>query len=140
MKKILIVDEVVEIVEDDDSVRNALRDKLAHEGFAIIEAKDGQEGLDLALHEHPDVILLDIRMPKMDGMTLMHKLRQDKWGKNASIIILTNLDTNNERLAGIVADQPSYYLIKANTPLEKVLEKIQEVLESKRGQIALERT
>lgn len=124
MKKILVI-------EDDASERNVLRDKLTHDGFSILEAKDGEEGFEVALREHPDIILLDLNLPKMDGMTVMHKLREDEWGKEASIIILTNFDTNDERLAGVVADQPSYYLIKANTPLEKVLEKIQEVLECK---------
>lgn len=129
-KRILIV----EVVEDDASERNALRDMLTHESFSILEAKDGEEGLEVALREHPDIILLDLSMPKMDGMTMMHKLREDEWGKEVSIIILTNFDTNNERLAGVVADQPSYYLIKANTPLEKVLEKIQEVIASRTGE------
>ena len=71
-------------------------------------------------------------MPKMDGMTMMHKLREDEWGNKASIIILTNLYANDERLSKVVADQPSYYLIKADTSLEKVLEKVRSVLESKK--------
>lgn len=122
------------IVEDESSERNALREKLTHEGFSILDAKDGEEGLEIALREHPDLILLDILMPNMDGMTMMHKLREDQWGKSASIIILTNYDANDERLYGIVADQPSYYLIKADTSLEKLLEKIQVVLDSKKAE------
>lgn len=134
MKKILIVNEVVEIVEDDASERNALRDELTLKGFSVLEAKDGEEGLEIALREYPDLILLDIRMPKMNGMAMLHKLRQDTWGKKTPVIILTNYDTNDEILAGIVADHPSYYLIKANTPLEKLLEKIEVVLDSSIGE------
>lgn len=127
-KRILII----EIVDDETAVRGALREKLASEGFAVLEAKDGEEGLEIALSQHPDLILLDLRMPKMDGMTMMHKLREDAWGKKASIIILTNLDTDDKRLYGVITDQPSYYLIKASTSLEKLLEKIQTVFESKK--------
>lgn len=125
MKKILLV----EVVEDDASQRSVLREKLSNEGFSILEAKDGEEGLEIALREHPDVILLDIVMPKMSGMTMMHKLREDAWGQSASVIILTNYDTNDPILSNVVRDHPSYYFIKSNTPLEKVLEKIQEISE-----------
>lgn len=119
------------IVEDEESQRKALRDNLKNEGFYIFEANDGIEGLEIALREHPDIILLDVRMPKMNGMAMMHKLREDTWGKTASVIILTNYDTSDTQLLQITTDLPSYYLIKANTSLEQILEKIQKVLESK---------
>ncbi len=128
MKKVLIV----EVVDDEAPERSALRDKLTQSGFSILEAKDGEEGLKIALREHPDVILLDIVMPKMDGMVVLHKLRQDEWGKKASVIILTNYDANDPILFNVVRDQPSYYFLKANTPLENLLEKIQELLKSKK--------
>ena len=69
------------IVEDDNSVRKVFKDRLLQEGFSIIEASDGEEGLATALKEHPDLILLDILMPKMDGMTMLSKLHQDEWGR-----------------------------------------------------------
>lgn len=127
MKKILIV-------EDEAPVLNALSNKLTNEGFSVLEARDGEEGLKIALREHPDLILLDNVLPKMDGMSVMHKIREDVWGKKASIIILTNFDVNDPLLSNVVRDQPSYYLVKANNPLEKILEKIQEVLESKKAE------
>lgn len=68
------------IVEDDVPELNALRDKFTHEGFSILEAKNGEEGLATALREHPDLILLDIIMPVMDGMTMLVNLRKDPWG------------------------------------------------------------
>lgn len=120
------------IVEDDTALSSVLKDKLNNEEFAVLTARDGEEGLAIALREHPDVILLDVRMPRMDGMTMMHKLRQDNWGRRASIIILSNYDTNDNLLHQIGADLPSYYLIKTNSPLESIVEKIQELLESKK--------
>ena len=124
MKQILIV-------EDEDSQRKVLHDTLLQSGYSILEAKDGVQGLNTALREHPDLILLDVRMPLMDGMAMMHALRQNPWGKNVSIIIFTNYDNTEAQLVQITADQPSYYLLKANTPLETITEKVREVLGSK---------
>lgn len=118
------------IVEDDELQRSILRNNLSQKGFITLEAADGADGLDIALHQHPDVILTDVRMPNLDGMAMIHKLRQDDWGKKASIIILTNYDNTDEQLAQIVVDHPSYYLIKVNNSLEDISEKIQAVLEN----------
>jgi CheY-like chemotaxis protein len=121
------------IVEDEESQRKALHDNLVQNGFSVLEATDGAEGLEIALREHPDIILLDVRMPKMDGMAMLHKLRTDAWGAEASVIILTNYDTSDTQLLQLTTDLPSYYLIKANSPLKSILEKIQTVLESKKA-------
>ncbi|KKU64087.1 MAG: Response regulator [Candidatus Amesbacteria bacterium GW2011_GWC1_47_15] len=122
MKKILL------IIEDDLVLARMYQTLLQNHGFDAKTAADGEAGLKAALKIHPDLILLDIRMPKMDGMTVMHNLREDKWGKTAPIIILTNLDLTDERLTRVVKDQPSYYLIKANNSPEQVLEKVTEIL------------
>ena len=125
--------EKILIVEDEKSQRKALRASLEQKGFSILEATNGGEGLGRALSEHPDIILLDVRMPKMDGITMMRKLREDPWGKNASIIILTNYDTNDSQLFQITTDSPSYYLVKSNTSIDRVLEKVKEILDSKKA-------
>ena len=62
-------------------------------------------------------------------MTMLKLLRQDPWGKDAKVIILTNLDPLGTILQGVVKDNPTYYLIKASTKFEDVLEKIREILE-----------
>ena len=62
------------IVEDDNALAGILYDKFSQEAFGILEAKNGEEGLELALAKHPDLILLDIMMPKMDGMTMLKKI------------------------------------------------------------------
>ena len=87
---------------------------LSNHGYLVESAYNGEEGLQKALQEHPDIILLDIRMPKMDGITMLSQLRKDAWGEDAKVIILTNLDQNENILKGVVTDHPSYYLIKAN--------------------------
>lgn len=119
------------IVEDEVSQRKVLSAYLTKKGFSILEAADGEEGLTIALAQHPDVILLDVRMPKMDGMTMMHKLRADEWGKTVSIIILSNYDTSDTHLFQIILDEPSFYLIKSNVSLDLIFEKLKEVVETK---------
>ena len=122
------------IVEDEETQRIALFENLAKEGFSPFAVKNGVDGLTIALREHPDLILLDIRMPKMDGMTMMHKLREDAWGKKVPIIILTNYDPNEAQISQMYIDLPSSYLIKSNSSLEKIVGKIKEVLDSKKNE------
>lgn len=125
-KKILVIEEV----EDDKSLRNVLHDKFALEGFSVLEAKDGEEGLTTALREHPDLILLDIVMPKMDGLTMLKKLRQtNEWGKKVPIILLTNLSADDDKINQAITDnEPAYYLVKSNYTIEDLVEKIRERL------------
>ena len=118
------------IVEDEQDLCEALIDKLGREGFLPRGAKDGEEGLELALKEHPDLILLDIVMPKMDGMTMFKKLREDKWGKNVPVILLTNLSATDEKLIkAMVENEPAYYLVKSDWKINDVVEKVKETLE-----------
>src|SRR3989344_8460028 len=94
-KKLLIV----EIVEDEAALSNALCDKFEREHFEVLKAKNGEEGLSIALRERPDIILLDIMLPVMDGITMLHKLREDEWGKKAHVVVLTNVSD----MSGIAA-------------------------------------
>ncbi|MBA4319224.1 MAG: response regulator [Flavobacterium sp.] len=115
------------IVEDELSLRNALRDKLTRGGFDVLEAKDGEEGLKIALHEHPDLILLDIIMPVMDGFTMLKKLREDVWGKNTIVVLLTNL-SDNERVAEAIAQGAYDYFVKSDWKIKNIVAKIDEKL------------
>ena len=118
------------VIEDDASLRNVLRDKFILEGFRVLEAKNGEEGLATALSEHPDLILLDIVMPQMDGITMMKELRQkNEWGKNVPIILLTNLSADDEKINQAIVDNvPAYYLVKSNYTISDLVEKIKERL------------
>ena len=120
------------IVEDEASLRNALSDKFSREGFSVIEAKNGEEGLESALKNHPDMILLDIIMPRMDGMTMLKKLREDsEWSKHVPVIILTNLTSADEgRTRDITELEPAYYLVKTDWKLEDLVAKVRERLET----------
>lgn len=121
IKKILIV-------EDERDMRQALVDELSRNGFETLEAKNGKEGLESALKNHPDLILLDIVMPEMDGMTMMQKLRENVEGKKIPIILLTNLNATDKIIEGVVRDEPSYYLVKSDWNIEGVVAKVKEML------------
>lgn len=118
------------IVEDETSLRNALRDKFVRKGFSILEAKDGEEGLAVALKNEPNMILLDIIMPKMDGMTMLKKLRQEnKWAKNVPVMLLSNLGGDDEKMMmEIEKDRLVDYLVKSNWSLDDVVKKVKEKL------------
>ena len=121
------------IVEDEKLIRKAYAEELQSEGFTVIVAGNGKEGLDTALSEKPDLILLDILMPIMDGVTMMGKLRESgEYGAKVPIILLTNLSTNEEKiLEAVVKDKPSLYLEKSSWDLTNVVEKIKEYLQDK---------
>lgn len=119
------------LVEDDEILYRMYRQLLQNHGHQVSIGVNGEEGLKLALKEHPNLILLDIRMPKMDGMTMLKLLRRDVWGASVPVIILTNLDTNDDILKGVIEDHPSYYLIKSNVEHQEVLERVKNVLANK---------
>jgi len=125
-KKILVIEEV----EDDSLLRNALSAKLVLEGFGVLAASNGEEGLATALQEHPDLILVDIVLPGMDGITMMKKLRDSgEWGKNVPIILLTNLSADDQRInQAIVDNEPAYYMMKSNSKISDLISKIKERL------------
>ncbi len=94
-----------------------------------IQARNGEQGLHLALEKHPDLVILDLLMPEMDGLTMIKKLREDEWGKNVPVIILTNVNPDtNSTLQAIVANQPAYYFVKSDIKLDHLVEKVNEVL------------
>lgn len=115
------------IVEDDIPMLEALNDKFTKEGFDILEAKNGIEGLNMSFDKHPDLILLDIIMPKMDGMTMLKKLRENEWGKAVPVILLTNLSSSEKATEAMVKGVYDY-LVKADWTLEEVVDKVKEHL------------
>jgi len=121
------------LVEDDRVLLDMYQKLLVNHGYEVHTAVDGEEGLKKAFQDHPDLILLDILMPKMDGMTMLESLRKDKWGKDVKVIILTNLDLTDHILQRVVKDHPTYYLIKSDTKPEQVLEHIKEIVEEQKN-------
>ena len=116
------------LVEDDVTLAEMYQKKLSLEGFDVLVATSGGEGLQVAINNKPDLILLDIMLPGIDGMTVMKKLRDNPWGREVPIIILTNLNADDAILKGVVEGHPAYYLMKSSTDPRNLAEKIKEVL------------
>lgn len=115
------------IVEDEATLQKALTDVLDQEGYNVISALDGMRGLELANQEKPDLILLDIILPKMDGFEILKKIKGNKETSEIPVIILTNLsDLDNIQKALDLG--ATTYLVKADFHLEDVLKKVREVL------------
>lgn len=112
-KKVLVVD-------DEKVLLELLVSKMEQNGFTVIGAQDGDEGLQKALDERPDLILLDIVMPKMDGITVLKKLRQDDWGKNVPVIVLSNLNTA-EAVEKSLENGVYDYLVKVDYSLDDLV-------------------
>ncbi len=113
------------VIEDDKDIRTVLVKKLKLEKFSVFEAKNGKEGLEVTKSKKPDLILLDIQMPIMDGLTYLKKLRSEKWGENIPVIMLTNL-SENEKIAEAVRYNASEYLVKTDWKMEEVVQKIRD--------------
>ena len=115
------------IVEDDISSLEILVDKFTREAFNVLQAKNGIEGLEVALKEHPDLILLDIIMPKMDGISMIKELQEDEWGKDVPIIILTNL-SDGEKVAEAIERGVQDFLVKSDWNLNDVVKRVKKKL------------
>jgi len=119
----------IAVIEDEEIMSKPLVGELEDAGFEVVTASDGEAGLALVLKESPDLVLLDIVMPKMDGMTMLMKLRESGGiNKHVPVILLTNLNADDKIMRGIVLDQPSYYLVKSNYTVAEVVERAKQSL------------
>ncbi len=114
LKKILIV-------EDEDAMRQALSAKFKNSGFEVLTAPDGEVGYAMAIKEKPDLLMLDILMPKMDGVSLVKKIREDSsWGKEVPIIMLTNLN-DPDSVSEVASFGVFDFLVKTDWRLDEVV-------------------
>jgi DNA-binding response OmpR family regulator len=118
------------IVEDDADMGYALIATVQAAGFKTIAAADGESGLSVALESHPDAILLDLNLPKVDGKTVLTKIRDDEWGKLVPIIILTN-EEDAQTIADSVQHSAQGYFIKAETSLNTIVESLQDAIRNR---------
>jgi DNA-binding response OmpR family regulator len=120
---------LVLVIEDEKSILESISGAIADGGMSVIQAKNGIDGLKSAIEQRPDLILLDLGLPKMDGLTLFSKLREDKWGKTAKVIIFSATDPDGHILESINELRPAYYLVKSNWSLDDVVQRIKELVE-----------
>ena len=117
------------MIEDEAALMAVMSDKLKREGFEVLEAKEGIEGLKMAVRHVPDLILLDIIMPRMDGITMLKKLREEKKTEGIPVIIISNL-SEIEHITEILQAKKGVIelIVKSNWSLDGLVKKIKETL------------
>lgn len=118
---------IILIVEDEEPLFKILVEKFKLDGFEVFLAKNGLEGLDIVRNNKIDLILLDIVMPKMDGLTMLRALRSEQLPKQPEVIILTNL-SGEENIAEAMANGSYDYLIKSDWGIEDLMARVKEKL------------
>jgi len=117
----------IAFIEDEEGLVFALRKKLKDEGFDLITANNGIDSLALIEKEKPDMILLDIVLPKMEGFTVLRELKKTKSIKNIPVIVLSNLG-QDEDVAKAMHLGAVDYMIKAETEMDIIIQKINKYL------------
>jgi adenylate cyclase len=118
------------VVEDEEILLTALQEELKQGGYETLGAIDGEDGLTKVKEFKPDLILLDLVMPKMDGMAVLKKLKVDPETLTIPVVILTNL-SDYERISEALSLGAKDYLVKANYSLNDLMEKVKSVLARK---------
>ena len=115
------------IVEDEDVLVRVLQEKFEEENFKVAIATDGAAVLSMAEKFKPDVILLDILLPKMNGLEVLAQLKKDDNLKNIPVVIMSNVD-NDERIKKGLSLGAVGYMVKTQHPINEVVEKVNEYI------------
>lgn len=115
------------LIEDDKFLRKAAEATLHRHGFKILVATNGEEGLKLAQQDAPDLILLDLIMPKMNGFEVLRILKRDPATSQIPVIVLSNLGQQNDSVMARELGALDY-LVKANIRLDELAERVKAVL------------
>jgi DNA-binding response OmpR family regulator len=123
--------EKILLVDDDMTLHEMYAERLKAEGYVIVSAYDGEEAIEKAYKENPDLILLDIMMPKINGIDVMKKLREDDETKGIPIILLTALVQEINKIKDMMQPYDSY-LIKSEIMPQEVINTIEKSLAIKK--------
>ncbi|MBI4117811.1 MAG: response regulator [Parcubacteria group bacterium] len=115
------------IVEDDKMIIEMYTLKFTQEGYEVLNAENGKEGLEMAMKHKPDIILLDIILPKMDGFSVLKELKAMEVTKGIPVVLLTNLGQDGDVRKGLELGAIDY-LIKANYTPSQVVEKVKSLI------------
>ena len=114
-------------IEDEPALQRAASSVLTQEGYEVLLALNGEDGLEIATAKKPDLILLDLILPKKDGFEVLQDLKKNPETHNIPVIILSNLEANAD-VERALARGATTYLVKANYRLEEVIEKIKKLI------------
>lgn len=115
------------IIEDEEALRKVLQEKMQSVGLETFAAKDGVEGWDMIQAKNPDIILLDLILPKMDGFEVLTMMKKDPEFKNIPVIVLSNL-AEDESLKKALQMGAEDYFVKAQHPINEVVETVKNRL------------
>lgn len=118
------------VVEDDKFLRELITQKLAREGYDVKEAVDGEEGVIKVKEEKPDVILLDLILPGIDGFEVLAKIKEDPEVENIPVVILSNLGQRDDVERGLKLGAVDF-LIKAHFTPGEIIEKIEKIIKDR---------
>lgn len=117
----------IAIIEDDAVISQMYRMKFETDGFDVQLANNGEKGVALVEHFSPDIILMDLQMPEMDGATALATIRKNEWGKDIPVIILTNL--GEEEAPKSLKDLGIHsYIVKAELTPRQVVQRVKDAL------------
>jgi DNA-binding response OmpR family regulator len=115
------------IVEDEPFLLDMYKMKFKQGGFEVISATDGEEAIKISRREKPDIILLDIMMPKIDGFEVLENLKKNSLTKSIPVLIFSNFSQKEQKEKGIALGAADYF-VKTNYTPAQVLEKVESVL------------
>ncbi len=118
------------LIEDDPFLLGMYSQKFELEGFEVVMASNGKDGLEIAKKEKPDLILLDVLIPHLNGFNVLKKLKESKETSEIPVVILTNLSQQEEVKQGLSMGAEEY-LIKAHHVPSEIVEKVRDVLTKK---------
>ena len=116
------------LVDDDLTLHEMYAEGLRAEGFTVDTAKDGEEALQKATETKPNIVLLDVMMPKINGLDVLKKMREQEGTKNIPVIVLTALIQDREKMESITRGADDY-IVKSETMPGDVIQKVKTVLE-----------
>lgn len=119
----------VAIIEDDLAIAQMYRIKFEAEGYEVEVAENGKIGFELCEHMKPDIVLLDLMMPEMNGDEMLKKLRATTWGKDMKVVILTNMG-EQEAPQGLRELGVKAFIVKADMTPRQVAELVKKQLDS----------
>src|SRR3990167_4320963 len=114
------------LVEDDSLFVKMYQKKFAHEGLELVAAYDGEEGVEKAKSEKPDLIILDLMLPKMSGSEVLKKIKEDPKTSEIPVIVLTNLSTSADEVIRCVQLGVKETYLKTNVTPEQVFETVKK--------------
>ncbi len=118
------------VAEDDELMRGALVSGLsADKRVSILQTNNGKDALIFALEKHPDLIMLDVAMPELDGISALRQLRDDAWGAKAKVMMLTSLGSSDMVMKEVSKLNPAHCLVKDQVSMEEVVAKAYKLLD-----------